>query len=190
MLIKAEQRHSRQSPRKVRLAADAIRGLKLEKALLQLSVIETKGSVVLLKVMRQAIANATNNLGLKAGDLELKEVIVNKGTSYKRFRAASRGRSSTILKPTCHVKVVLQSTIEPVVKAQDKKVKKADKTVTKVAKKVASDVDVVKVEQTEIRQANQENRSINKSQMAKNVNKPMAARMQPTKKTVNRTTSK
>src|SRR5690348_15857838 len=106
LLIKAEQRHSRQSPRKVRLTADAIRGLSLEKALEHLSVTESKGSVVLWKVLRQAVANAVNNLGLKVADLEIHEVIVNRATSYKRFRAASRGRASTLLKPTSHVKIV------------------------------------------------------------------------------------
>lgn len=124
-LIKAEQKYSRQSPRKVRLSADAIRGLSVEKAIEQLSVLETKGSVVIMKVLRQAIANATNNLGLKVADLELKEITVNHGPVYKRFRAASRGRSSTILKPTCHVRIVLKSTVESAV-SHDKAAKKSE----------------------------------------------------------------
>lgn len=189
LLIKAEQRHSRQSPRKVRLAADAIRGMSLQKALAQLSVIETKGSVVLLKVMRQAVANAVNNLGLKVADLEIHEVIVNRGTSYKRFRAASRGRASTLLKPTSHVKIVLKSTVEPTIKAENKKASKKA-TDAKKEVKTADKSEEAKVNETEVRQAIADNKAIDKTAIARQTNKPMASRMQPVKKTVNRTTSK
>ncbi|MEO8581324.1 MAG: 50S ribosomal protein L22 [Patescibacteria group bacterium] len=190
LLIKAEQRHSRQSPRKVRLAADAVRGMKLNKAIEQLSVIETKGSVVILKVIRQALANATNNLGLKTADLELKEITINQGSSFKRFRAASRGRSSTILKPTCHVKVILQSSVEPTLKPADKKTSKKVESKKEVKVQKEDKHNLSKVTQPEIHQANVENSMMDKSQMAKQVNRPMPARLPPTKKTVNRTTSK
>jgi len=109
MKIRAQQNNTRQTPRKVRLVANQVKGLSLEKALRQLAVIERKAATVILKVMRQAIANATNNHGLKFEDLELNNIIVKKGPTFKRFRAVSRGRAHRILKRSCHVEVTLKT---------------------------------------------------------------------------------
>ena len=127
ILIKAEQKSSRQSPRKVRLVADAIRGLSLSAAVAQLGVTDKKASTVVLKVVRQAVANATNNLGLPVEDLQIHEILVNAGPIYKRWRAVSRGRGHAIKKPTCHVKVVLKAKDSLITKATDKKVAKPAK---------------------------------------------------------------
>ena len=108
MLITAEQKNVRQSPLKVRLVANAVRKLPLGQAIEQLGVMERKSTVVILKVIRQAIANATNNLGLIYEDLALNNIIVSDGPIYKRMRAVSRGRGHSIQKKTCHVKVILE----------------------------------------------------------------------------------
>lgn len=113
MIITAEQKNSRQSDRKVRLVANSVKKLSIPDALKQLAVIERKASVVVLKVLSQAIANATHNHGLSVNDLEIKSILVNSGTHYKRFRAASRGRAHSILKRTCHVKVELTTKAMP-----------------------------------------------------------------------------
>ncbi|MGD9129462.1 MAG: 50S ribosomal protein L22 [Candidatus Woesebacteria bacterium] len=134
MLIIAQQKNTRQSARKVRLVANAVRKLDLVKALEQLSVIERKASVVLMKVMRQAIANASHNHNLKIEDLKLQNILVNPGPTYKRFRAVSRGRAHTIQKKTCHVKVILQSKEEKVAQPKKSKVSTAGK---KAVKKVS-----------------------------------------------------
>lgn len=138
MLIKAEQRNSRQSPRKVRLVADAIRKLTIPKAIDQLGLMDQKGSVVVLKVLHQAVANATKNHGLKVEDLVIKEVIVNEGPQYKRFRAVSRGRAHNIIKKTCHVRITLEAkNVEAPIAA------KAEKA---VASTVVEEAQVEKVE--------------------------------------------
>ena len=109
MKIRAEQKNTRQTPRKVRLVANQVKDLSLEKALRQLAVMERRAATVILKVKRQAIANATNNHGLKFEDLELDNIIIKKGPTYKRFRAVSRGRAHRILKRSCHVEVTLKT---------------------------------------------------------------------------------
>lgn len=109
MLIKAEQKNTRYSPQKARLIANAVKVLPLERAVDQLAVMDKKGSEVILKVLRQAMANATHNYGLSLTDLEINEIIVNQGPMYKRFRAVSRGRAHSIIKKTCHVKVILKT---------------------------------------------------------------------------------
>ncbi len=111
MLITAEQRNSRQSDIKVRLVANSVKKLSVEAALKQLAVMEQKGSLVVMKVLRQAIANAIHNHNLALSDLVIQSILVNSGTSYKRFRAVSRGRAHSILKKTCHVRVTLATKV-------------------------------------------------------------------------------
>ena len=109
MLITAEQKNIRQTPRKMRLVANQVRKMSLEKAVGQLAVMERKASEEILKVIKQAVANATNNLGFKIEDLSLVNILVMDGPIYRRFRAVSRGRGHGIDKKTCHVKVVLEA---------------------------------------------------------------------------------
>lgn len=125
MIITAEQKNSRQSDRKVRLVANSVKKLSVTDALKQLAVMERKASVVVLKVLSQAIANATHNHGLSVNDLEIKSILVNSGTHYKRFRAASRGRAHSILKRTCHVKVELTTKALPTAVPAESKSKEA-----------------------------------------------------------------
>lgn len=109
MQIIAEQKNTRQSPRKVRLVANAVRKLSLEQALRQLAVIERRSTLVVTKVIRQALANAWHNHNLAAHELKLSNIIVNEGPTYKRWRAVSRGRGHSIFKRTSHVRVILET---------------------------------------------------------------------------------
>lgn len=121
MKIKAEQKNSRQSPRKVRLIANQIKDLPLEEAFKQLALIEQKAALVILKTLRQAVANATHNHQLKFEDLEIDQILVKTGPTYKRWQPVARGRAHQILKRTAHIEVVLKT------KDQTEKTQKVDK---------------------------------------------------------------
>lgn len=112
MIITATQTNTRQAPRKVRLVANAVKAMKLEDAVVQLGVIERKSSLVVLKVVRQAIANAVHNHGFTFDQLTLKNILITEGPRYKRFQAVSRGRAHSIIKRTCHVTVQLEVAAE------------------------------------------------------------------------------
>ena len=114
MIISATQKNTRQTPRKVRLVANQVRKLSLVDAMKQLSVIEKKSTVTLLKVVRQAVANAMHNHGFAVTDLSLKNILVLPGSNYKRFRMVSRGRTHKIFKKTCHVTVELEAATDAV----------------------------------------------------------------------------
>ncbi len=116
MIIKAEQKNTRQPARKVRLVADVVKKMSLEEAIRQLAVVNRKSSLVVLKTLRQAVANATNNFGLAVQDLKIDNIVVNDGPALKRWQAVSRGRAHTILKRTCHVLVTLSSQAAAAVK--------------------------------------------------------------------------
>lgn len=107
MLITATQKYQRQTPRKLRLVANAVKGFDLKQAFERLSVIEKRAATPIIKTLRQAVANAINNHGLKVEDLSLKNIVIETGPVYKRFRAVSRGRAHGIFKRTGHIRVEL-----------------------------------------------------------------------------------
>jgi large subunit ribosomal protein L22 len=150
MIIKATQKNTRQTALKVRLVANQVRKLSLVDAMKQLSVIQKRSSLVLLKVLRQAIADAMHNHGYQLSDLTLKNIIVVPGPTYKRYRAVSRGRGHTIFKRTCHITVELKaSTVSKAVPDEDKASKA--KKVTQV-KNVAEITDAPIVQQPVVAQ--------------------------------------
>jgi large subunit ribosomal protein L22 len=112
MLITATQKYTRQTPRKVRLIANTVKKLPLSKAMEQLAIIERKATLVVSKVVKQAVANAMNNHGYKFEDLELESILVTDGPRYRRFRSVSRGRAHGIIKRVSHVTVTLRTTDE------------------------------------------------------------------------------
>lgn len=140
MKIRAEQKNSRQAPRKVRLIANQVKDLPLEEAFQQLALIERKAALVILKTLRQAVANADHNHQLKFEDLEIDKILVKTGPTYKRWRAVSRGRAHRILKRTTHVEVVLKTKdqAEEPAKETAKKISKKQKTKAKKANKTSS----------------------------------------------------
>lgn len=97
----------RQSPRKVRLLADAIRGKRAQDAVTILAFTPKRAARVVKKVLESAIANAKHNHDLDVETLFVKEVRVDEGATLKRWRARARGSASTILKRTSHIQITL-----------------------------------------------------------------------------------
>lgn len=128
MKIKAEKKYIRTSPRKIRLVADMIRDLSLSEAIVALTHVRKRAAKPMLKTLKQAQANAVNNLNLSKDSLSIHSIEVNEGATYKRWNPVSRGRAHSILKRTSHIKVILSS------KEPKKPVKKLTKPKT-VAKK-------------------------------------------------------
>ncbi|MBQ6435974.1 50S ribosomal protein L22 [bacterium] len=125
-VITAQQKNVRQSSRKVRLVANQVRKMELAAAVAALAVMERRSSMVILKVINQAIANATKNMSLSVGELELVDIVVDDGPILRRMRAVSRGRGHGIDKRTCHVRVVLRTKDENKAGTSVKTVSEAD----------------------------------------------------------------
>lgn len=106
--MKAFLKNYRQSPRKVRLIADLVRGKKVKDALAQLQFVEKRAAEPFAKVIRSAAANATQ-AGHNAADLTITKVTVDKGVTYKRFMPRARGSASRINKRNSHITVELGS---------------------------------------------------------------------------------
>ncbi len=140
MTIRATQKYTRQTSRKVRFIANTIKKLPIEAAMQQLSVIERKATEVVAKVLRQAVADATHNHGLLISDLQIDQIYVNEGPRYRRFQAVSRGRAHGIIKRTSHVTVILktkEAAVEPKVEKKAETKAEEVKPVVQEAKPVA-----------------------------------------------------
>src|SRR3989344_5701707 len=136
MLIKAEQKYIRMSPRKVRLIADSIRGLPVNAAVVTLERMNKYAAVPVRKPLSQAIANAVNNHGLKEDILTLKSVEVGEGANLKRWQPVSRGRAHSILKRTSHIRIILeaQEPTAPATHATKSKETREEKKSTKITR--------------------------------------------------------
>ena len=104
---RAVARYIRISSRKVKIVIDLSRGKKVDEALAILMYTPKSAAPVVEKLLRSAIANAENNLGMDHESLYVAEVFANQGPTLKRYWARSHGRADTILKRTSHITVVL-----------------------------------------------------------------------------------
>ncbi len=96
----------RQSPRKVRLIADLVRGKTVARALDLLANLPKRGSDPLAKLIRSAAANAKD---ASNADLVISKIEVNAGIVFKRAMPRARGRSSPIRKRTSQITLSLAS---------------------------------------------------------------------------------
>ena len=108
MEIIAEANYIRMSPRKVIPVTEAIKSLSPLVALEKLALMPKRAAKPVAKVIKSAIANATNNSKLSADILRIKSIVVGSGPALKRWRPVSRGRAHPYKKRMSHIKVVLE----------------------------------------------------------------------------------
>jgi large subunit ribosomal protein L22 len=109
---RAIARYIRMSPRKVRRVLDQIRGRSYREALIILEFMPYRACEPVLKVLRSAVANAENNLGLDPAGLVVSQAFADQGPCLKRFRPRAQGRAYRIRKPTCHITVAVAPDLE------------------------------------------------------------------------------
>lgn len=99
----ARLKGARISAQKVRLVADQVRGMPVEKAEQLLAFSTKKAAHIMKKVLLSAIANAEHNDGADIDELTITAVMVDEGPTMKRGRARAKGRGTRILKRTSHI---------------------------------------------------------------------------------------
>lgn len=100
------------SPRKMRLVADLIRGVQVEKALAILKFNPKEASRKLEKLLLSALANwqmKNEEASVEEAELFVQEIRVDGGTMLKRLRPAPQGRAHRIRKRSNHITLVLGS---------------------------------------------------------------------------------
>ena len=99
------------SPRKMRLVADMIRGVEVNRALGLLKFSNKEAAAQLYKLLKSAIANweAKNNQQVEAGTLKVSTIQVNCAPMLKRLRPAPQGRGYRIRKRANHVTLIVDT---------------------------------------------------------------------------------
>lgn len=100
------------SPRKMRLVADIVRGVEVNRALDILKYSKKEASNSMEKVLRSAIANweaknPDDSRELDNGNVYIKTLMVDEGRTLKRIRPCPQGRAGRIRKRSNHITIVL-----------------------------------------------------------------------------------
>ncbi len=111
-MITASLKNHRISPRKIRVAANLVRGKSADQAILILSHTAKKGADPLVTLIESAIANAKNNFQIERETLMVKELRVDGGQVLKRSMPRSRGMANPIKKRTSNISLVLAPRVE------------------------------------------------------------------------------
>ncbi|MDE2031257.1 MAG: 50S ribosomal protein L22 [Patescibacteria group bacterium] len=122
--MKAFLKNYRQSPRKVRIVGDLLKGKRVADAFVHLDALPKRASGPIMKLIGSAVSNA-KTAGISEENLFIENITVNKGIVLKRSMPRARGSASRINKRTSHVMVTL---IEKDDSKKEKKEKKASKS--------------------------------------------------------------
>jgi large subunit ribosomal protein L22 len=109
---RALMRGTRQSPYKMRLVIDQIRGKDVNDALALLTFSKKHAAKQITKTLKSAVSNAeqaarATNAALDVDALYIKHAVINEGPKLKRFMPAAQGRATPIQKRTSHVEIVV-----------------------------------------------------------------------------------
>lgn len=111
MEIRAHLRFLHIAPRKVRLVTNFVKGMPVDRAIDQLTVLNKQAARPVKKLIDSAIANAVHNFQIDRTSLKIKSIVTNEGPRLKRWRPRAFGRAAPILKRMSHVTVVLDGQV-------------------------------------------------------------------------------
>ena len=108
MISKATSRFIKMSPQKARLVIDLIRGKNVSEALMTLKFTNKRATGEIEKVVKSAVANATQKSeNIDVDDLFIETAYINEGPRMKRVRPAPMGRAYRIQRRTAHITIEL-----------------------------------------------------------------------------------
>jgi large subunit ribosomal protein L22 len=113
MEVQAVAKFVKRTPRKARLVADSVKGLRVGEALAFLEFSPKHAAMDVAKVIKSAAANAEHNFNLNREELVVKQLLIDEGPTMKRLRFRSRGMASQYFRRTCHITAVVED--QPVV---------------------------------------------------------------------------
>ena len=106
--VTAVAKYVRISPHKIRRILDQIRGRSYTEALMILEFLPYEAVEPIWKILYTAAANAKNNYNLDKRKLIIDQIFANEGPKLKRIRPRAQGKAFKILKPTCHITVIIK----------------------------------------------------------------------------------
>jgi large subunit ribosomal protein L22 len=116
MSARAIQRTTRQSPYKMRLVIDQIRGKRVNEALALLKFSKKHAAKQIEKTLNSAVANVEQaarqaNTSVDVDALVVTKAIVNEGQKLKRWTPAAMGRATPMIKRTSHVEIIVTEAV-------------------------------------------------------------------------------
>ena len=103
----AIHKFARISDRKARIVLEQIKGKGVVQAAAILQFNPRYGADLVGKVLKSAVANAEENLGLDTEGLFVQEVFADQGPTLKRIQPRAKGRAYRINKKTSHITIIL-----------------------------------------------------------------------------------
>ncbi len=92
---------------KAKIVLDQIKGKDVAAAAALLSYSPRYAAEIIGKVLKSAVANAENNLGMDITKLYVEEAFAGQGPTMKRIRPRAQGRAYRILKRSSHISIIL-----------------------------------------------------------------------------------
>jgi large subunit ribosomal protein L22 len=111
MEVQAVTKFTGISAQKARLVVNEVRGKKAEDALVLLQYMPQSAAKVVYKTVQSALANATENFGLEAGDMYIAKIVADEGPRRKWRRFGARGRFKPWIRRSSHITVVLEERV-------------------------------------------------------------------------------
>ena len=108
MEVIAVQKYVRRTPRKARLVADSVTGMKVADALAYLEFSPKHAARDVAKAIMSAAANAEHNFNLNRDDLVLKQLLIDEGPTYRRRRPVSRSMAHEFFPRPCHITAIVE----------------------------------------------------------------------------------
>ncbi len=105
--MQASLSNYRQSPRKVRLVTNLVKGKTVHEALQTLRFLDKRAAHPIEKLISSAFTNAKQQGAVTADDLVVFDIQVNKGVVLKRMMPRARGSAARIHKHSSHVRLIL-----------------------------------------------------------------------------------
>ena len=106
--VKAVAKYIRMSASKVRRVLDQIRGRSYQEALMILEFLPYRAGGPIWKIVHSVAANAQHNYGFDKKNLMIETVFADEGPKLKRIRPRAQGKAYKILKPTCHITIIVR----------------------------------------------------------------------------------
>lgn len=111
MEVRAVNKFTGISAQKTRLVLNEMRGKRAEDAVAILQFMPQRAAKEVAKTIKSAIANATENFGLEAGDLYISKIVADEAPTRKWRRFGARGRFKPWLRRSSHITVVLDERV-------------------------------------------------------------------------------
>ena len=96
------------TPRKIRLVINLVRGKSCADAINILNNTSKAAVVPVMKLIRSAHANATNNFNMNGENLYVAEIYATDGLKMKRFLPRAKGSARGLVKRLSHIYVTLK----------------------------------------------------------------------------------